>query len=376
MRPEEDLMVKKSRWAWLLALLAVFSLFAAACGSDDDEDAGTDDTSEDGGDGGEDGEGGAEGEVVISGSSTVEPISTRVAELLEEENPNILVDVDGPGTGDGFQLFCTGETDISDASRPISAEEVAACEDAGIDFIELEVAYDGLSVLTNPENADITCLTLEDIYALMGPESEDVANWSDAQELAAELGSSTEFPDASLDISAPGQESGTYDAFIELALEGIAEARFEEGVLEADPEDPEAPAALIREFPGQPDDNVIISGIEGSPSSFGWVGFAFAEGAGEEVKELEVDAGDGCIAPTIETIADGSYPLSRSLYIYVSVPALEENPALQEYVDFYLSDAGLAAVGEVGYVDLDEATLEATRGVWEAQETGTRDGGE
>jgi phosphate transport system substrate-binding protein len=367
-------MFTKSRWAWFLAVLAVFSLFAAACGDDDGEDTSSDDTSEDGGDGSEGG--GAEGEVVISGSSTVEPISTRVAELLEEENPDILVDVDGPGTGDGFQLFCAGETDISDASRPISAEEVAACEENGIEFVELEVAFDGLSVLTNPANADVTCLTLEDIYALVGPESEDVESWADAQELASELGSSTELPDAPLEISAPGQESGTYDAFIELALEGIAEARFEEGALEADPEDPEAPAALIREFPGQSDDNIIISGIEGSDSSFGWVGFAFAEGAGDGVKELEVDAGDGCIAPSIETIADGSYPLSRSLYIYVSLPALEENPALQEYVDFYLSEAGLAAVSEVGYVDLDADTLAATQAVWEAQETGTRDGGE
>jgi phosphate transport system substrate-binding protein len=364
-------MLKKSRWAWMIALLAVFSLFAAACG--DDDETSSDDTSEDGGDGGT---GGAEGEVVISGSSTVEPISTRVAELLEEENPDILVDVDGPGTGDGFQLFCAGETDISDASRAISAEEVAACEENGIDFIELEVAFDGLSVLTNPANETVTCLTLEDIYALVGPESDGVESWSDAQELATELGSSTELPDAPLEISAPGQESGTYDAFIELALEGIAEARFEEGELEADPEDPEAPAALIREFPGQSDDNIIISGIEGSDSSFGWVGFAFAEGAGEGVKELEVDAGEGCTAPSIESIADGSYPLSRSLYIYVSVPALEENPALEEYVDFYLSEAGLAAVSEVGYVDLDEETLAATQAVWEGQETGTRDGGE
>jgi phosphate transport system substrate-binding protein len=358
-------MLQKSRWAWAIALLAVFSLFAAACG--DDENGSSDDTT--------DGGGGASGDVVISGSSTVEPVSTRVAELLEEENPDILVDVDGPGTGDGFALFCAGETDISNASRPIKAEEVTACEDAGIEFIELEVAYDGLTVMTNPENTAVECLTLADLYALVGPESADFGNWSDAQALAAELGSTTVFPDASLDISAPGQESGTYDAFIELALQDLTEERVASGDVPADPEDPEAPAEEIRDYPGQADDNIIISGIEGSPSSFGWVGFAFAQGAGEGIKELEIDGGEGCVAPTAETIADGSYPLSRSLYIYVSTTALEENAALAEYVDFYLSDAGIAAVPEVGYVDLSAEDLEAARGVWEAKTVGTRDGG-
>lgn len=362
-------MMKKSRWAWLVAVLAVFSIVATACGDDDE-------SSSDGGDGGsEDGGGGAEGEVVISGSSTVEPISTRVAEFLEEENDAILVDVDGPGTGDGFALFCEGETDISDASRPIKAEEMATCEENGIEFIELEVAYDGLSVLTNPANEAITCLTLADLYALMGPESEDVGNWSDAQELAAELGSTTEFPDASFEISAPGQESGTYDSFIELALQDTVEARFEEGMIEPADDDPESPAAEIREFPGQADDNVILSGIEGSDSSFGWVGFAFAEGAGDAVKELEIDGGEGCVAPTAESISDGSYPLSRSLYIYVNAAAAEENAALAEYVDFYLSDAGIAAVADVGYVDLDDESLAATRETWEARTTGTTAGG-
>ena len=362
-------MLQKSRWAWLLAVLAVFSLVAAACGDDEDEGgSGSDDTSADGG-------GSAEGEVNISGSSTVEPISTRVAEFLEETNDAILVNVDGPGTGDGFALFCAGETDISDASRPIKEEEVTTCEENGIEFIELEVAYDGLSVLTNPENADVTCLTTQDLYALMGPESEDVGNWSDAQALAEELGSSTTFPDASFDISAPGQESGTYDAFIELALADTVEARLAEGKIPAAADDPESPESEIREFPGQADDAVIISGIEGSPSSFGWVGFAFAEGAGDGVKELEVDAGDGCVGPTVETIADGSYPLSRSLYIYVSVPALEDNAALAEYVDFYLSDEGMAAVADVGYVDMSAEDLEAARATWEARTTGTTAGG-
>jgi phosphate transport system substrate-binding protein len=316
------------------------------------------------------------GRLSVSGSSTVEPISTRMAELFEDVTPEILVDVDGPGTGDGFQLFCNHEVDIADASRPIKAEEVALCADNGVEFIELEVAYDGLTVLTNAENSTVECLGLADLYALVGPEAAEVGNWRDAEPLARELGSATELPDASFDLHAPGQESGTYDAFIELALKDITEERFEAGHIEPSADDPDEPEAMIREFPGQPDDNVILSGIAGSDSSLGWVGFAFAEGAGDDVKELAIDGGAGCIEPTAGTIADGSYPLSRSLYIYVNADAAREDPALAEYVDFYLSDAGQAAVPEVGYVTLDAASLAATRQVWEARETGTRDGGD
>ena len=123
----------------------------------------------------------------------MQPISSRVGELLEDCGSGVAATVDGPGTGDGFELFCAGETDISDASRPIDEEELAACEDAGIEFIELKVGIDGISVLTNPAN-EIECLSFADLYALVGPESEGFENWSDAQDLATELGSTTELP--------------------------------------------------------------------------------------------------------------------------------------------------------------------------------------
>jgi phosphate transport system substrate-binding protein len=316
------------------------------------------------------------GRLAISGSSTVEPISTRVAELFEDVTPEILVDVDGPGTGDGFQQFCAGEIDIADASRAIKAEELALCEENDVELIELEVAYDGLTVLTSAENEAVECLRLADLYALTGPESNDVDNWRDAAELAGELGSDTTFPDQAFELHAPGQESGTYDAFVDLALKDITAERFEAGHIDAASDDPEAPEAVIREFPGQSDDNVILSGIGGSDSSFGWVGFAFAEGAGDDVREIAIDGGDGCVAPSFESISDGSYPLSRSLYIYVNADTVRSSPALGEYIDFYLSDAGQAAVPEVGYVTLDPETLAATRAIWDARTTGTRDGGE
>ena len=349
-------MPKKKPVAWL-SLLLVFGLVAAACG--DDDDAGTTDTTAaaDGGGGG----GGASGTVDISGSSTVAPVSTRVAELLEAVNADIVVNVDGPGTGDGFALFCEGTTDISDASRPIKAEEAETCEAAGIEFIELKVAIDGLAVMTSGDNDAVECLTFPDLYALSGPESQGIDNWNDAEALAGELGSSTDLPDLAFSMSAPGEESGTYDTYVELVIEEFNEDRGEDAVSRPD-------------YQSSADDNVIIQGITGAEGSFGWVGYAYAREA-EGVKMLEIDGGDGCVAPTDDTIASGEYPLARDLYIYVNTAKLAENPAIQEYVDFYVSDDGIAAVPEVGYVSLADDALEATRAVWESGEIGTRDGG-
>ncbi|HEX6238594.1 MAG TPA: substrate-binding domain-containing protein [Acidimicrobiales bacterium] len=346
------------RYVRLLALPLALALIAAACGDDDTAAGGDGGGSGAASDGDE-----ASGTIDVSGSSTVAPVTTRVAEQFEEVAPDVQVNVDGPGTGDGFALFCDGETDISDASRPITAEEVETCEANGIEYIELKIAIDGLSVLTNPAN-DTECLSFADMYALVGPESQGFATWSDASELAAELGSDTELPDASLDITAPGEESGTYDSFLEIVLEDIAEERDQEPVSRPD-------------YQSSADDNVIIQGIEGSDSSFGWVGYAYAIEAGDAVKQLAVseEPGGECIAPTEETVADGSYPIARDLYIYPNVERLEENPALVEFLDYYLSDEGLAAVGDVGYIDLPSDAIAETRDVWEARETGTRDGG-
>ena len=321
-----------------LALFAL-ALVAAACGGDDGAAGG-----------------GVEGDVFITGSSTVEPISVRVAEHFESVEPGVVVDVEGPGTGDGFELFCGGEADITGASRPIQPAEATACTDAGVDFVELKVANDGLTVLTSPANATVECLTTEDIYALAGPESEGFETWSDAQPLAAELGSTTVVPDAPLDVVGPGEESGTYDAFVELALAGVAEARVDAGAITE-----EAAATTRPDYQSSPDDNTIIQGVEGSDSSFGWVGFAFAQNAGEGVKELEVDAGDGCVAPTAATITDNSYPLSRPLFVYVSGPALREKPEVQVFADYSVSDEGIASVEEVGYVALPADQLAASR---------------
>jgi phosphate transport system substrate-binding protein len=339
--------------AGILAGVLAFSLIAAACGGDDDN-AGSS-----GATGGTTGATGVSGSITISGSSTVLPISNLVAELFNEQNPDVQMSVDGPGTGDGFVLFCKGETDISDASRPIEDEEKKACTDGGVDYVELAVAFDGITVMTNPENGDVTCLNSGDLYALFGPESEGFTTWSDADSLAKKVGGNGGFPDAPLEITAPGAESGTYDAFIELS--GITDIAIEQGLSE------DEAATLRRDYQSSPDDNVIIQAMEGSAGALGFVGFAYAEGAADQIKIIQVDGGSGCVEPTRDTIADGSYPLSRTLYIYVNKEKIASNPALNAFVDLYLSDDGLkTAVEQAGYVDLPDDQVQTSRSTWDS----------
>ena len=169
--------------------------------------------------------------------------------------------------------------------------------------------------------------------------------------------SNAPYPDAPLDVTAPGEESGTFDSFIEIALEDIADGR-------------EQDATTRPDYQASPDDNVIVEGISGSDTSLGWVGYAFASENSDVIKALAVDGGDGCVTPTDETISDGSYPIARSLWIYPSLTALEGNTALEAFVDFYMSDEGFASVTEVGYVSLPEDRIEATRTAWEERRAG------
>ncbi|HEX2057666.1 MAG TPA: substrate-binding domain-containing protein [Actinomycetota bacterium] len=348
-------MTATTRWPLKLsAAAAALALVAAACGGGDDRNGSGAGSSE------------LDGSVAVSGSSTVEPISTLVAQKFSSINPGVAISVDGPGTGDGFELFCRGEIDVADASRPIEPEEAATCKEAGIDYVELKVGIDGITVLTSPANDEVTCLDFHDLYALLGPESEGFETWSDANGLAEEVGAgNAPYPDAPLDVTAPGEESGTYDSFAELVLEDIAYE--ERGIPEDDP--------VIRpDYQASANDNVILQGIEGTESSLGWVGFAYFAQAGDTVKAVEIDGGDGCVAPTEETIADGSYPVARELFVYVNSVEAESNPALASFVDYYLSDEGLASVAEAGYVDLPEEEMQASLDAWSSMETGTREG--
>ena len=343
---------------WLFALVAVVALAAAACGDDDDSSdnetttaptqatqeatpqttAAPVDTEE------------ITGDVSISGSSTVEPVSVRVAELFESVAPGVNVTVDGPGTGDGFRLFCAGETDISDASRAIKDSEAEDCAANNINWIELRVGIDGIAVMTHPDNT-VECVTFGDLYALIGPESQGVNNWADGQALASELGSGTNLPNQSLDVYGPGEESGTFDSFIELVLEDTADERGQDATTRVD-------------YNANANDNIIIQGITSSSGSLGWVGFAYAINA-DNVKLLEVDGGDGCVPANPDTIASGEYPISRSLYIYVNAEEAASNQALRAYVDYYMSTGLDVAVLDVGYVALTDDSKQQTRNNWD-----------
>ena len=298
------------------------------------------------------------GSINISGSSTVQPITSLVAENFKEIAPGVSTAVAGPGTGDGFVLFCQGKTDISDASRPIEDDEAKTCKAAGIHYVELVIGLDGITVMTNTSNDAVTCLNDGDLYALFGPESNGIDNWKDADSLATKVGGTGNFPDLPLDITAPGQESGTYDAFIELS--GIPDTAAAQGVPEA------KQSSLRNDYQSSPNDNTIIQAMSGSPGSLGFVGFAFADQNADTVKEIQVDGGSGCVTPSHDTIADGSYPLSRSLYIYVNTDKVATNPALKAFVDYYVSDEGIAAVGDADYVDLPADRIAATQAAWQS----------
>ena len=385
---------RKRRTALVAGVLAL-SLVAASCG--DDDDTATDTTTAPAGDATTTaaadeptttaGSGGPapsvsvdpslSGEVVVSGSSTVEPISTAVGARFSDVASGVAVSVEGPGTGDGFAKFCAGETDISDASRPISEEEVATCADAGIEYIELKVAIDGLSVITSAENTEVECLSFVDLWALLGPDAEGVNNWADAQPVAEEAAATVTdlgainvpYPDAELTVTGPGEESGTFDSFNEIVIAAVGE---ELGIEDA----------LVRiDYTPSPNDNVIIEGIGANPTSLGWVGFAFVEENLDTVRPLQVDGGGGCVEPTPDTILSGDYPISRELYIYVNAAKAESDPAVAGYVDFYLSqlsEGGVvgtdAAAGQVPYVPLAADDFAATLEVWTAKTVGSSAG--
>ncbi len=345
-------MGKRKRWLTLAAAVMSLSLLAAACSSDDETGGGTTGGTT----------GGSEeltGSLFISGSSTVEPVTALVAEFFAAAQPGVDIAVEGPGTSDGYELFCNGETDVQDASRAIDEEEVAACEANGIEFVELQVAIDGMAVMTSPDNpTPPTCLNINDLYALIGPESEGFGSFSDATALGEEVGGiGTPYPDQPMELIAPGEESGTYFSFIDLAISDLAEARGQEEVTRPD-------------YVASANDNVIVEGISGSQNSIGWVGYAFFQENAEVLRAIPIAPLDGtaadCVEPNPDTIASFAYPLSRPLFIYVNTVKAAEKPELVAFVDLYMSDEGLGtAVSEVGYVNIDSDLTATTRQTWE-----------
>ncbi len=263
------------------------------------------------------------GSIEIDGSSTVYPITEAVAEeFMAETGRGVRVTVGVSGTGGGFKRFCAGETAISDASRPIKASEREACERAGVAYLEIPVAYDGIAVVANPANAFLECLTVAELRRIWESGS-TVRRWSDIR---------PEWPSEEIHLYGPGTDSGTFDYFTE-AIVGEA-------------------GASRPDYTASEDDNVLVQGVAGDPNALGYFGYAYYEENAERLKLVGVDAGSGCRLPARETIKTGEYaPLSRPVFIYVSESALDR-PEVAAFVQYYLENAG-ELVPQVGYVALD-----------------------
>lgn len=278
-----------------------------------------------------------EGTIAIDGSSTVYPVTEAVAEEFRVKQPRVQVTIGVSGTGGGFKKFSRNETDISDASRPIKEKEIKACEEQGISYVELSVAFDGLAVLVNPENDWVDYFTVEELKKIWEPSAQGtIMKWNQIR---------PEWPNEEIHLFGPGTASGTYDYFTE-AIVG------ESGASRGD-------------FTASEDDNVLVQGIAGDVYGLGFFGLAYFKENKDLLKLMPVDGGNGPVSPSIETVKDGSYaPLSRPLFIYVSSKSVEK-PEVVEFVQFYLDKAAELSV-DVGYIPMPESDYQAEKAEFEA----------
>src|SRR5215207_7813088 len=313
----------------LLALAAALLAFVAAgCGRDEDEEGNGAATTA----GGEQ----LSGRIEVDGSSTVGPLVTAAAENFRAEQPDVDVTVGISGTGGGFERFCAGETDISNASRPIKDdEEVPVCQENGVEYTEIHIANDGIAVVTNKENDWATCLTVEQLNKISGPDSK-VDNWNQVD---------PSFPDQRMTLAGPGTDSGTFDFF-------TAEINGEEDASRTD-------------YQATEDDNVTVQAVEGDKGGLGYFGLSYFEQNQEQINDVEVDGGDGCVAPTTETVQDGSYtPLSRPLFIYVKNESLQK-PEVKAFVQYLLDNEQTIAENAL-FVPLTDEQLQESQATFEA----------
>lgn len=311
------------------AVLCV-GLLGAACGdANGASNTGTTDTGSDA----------LTGEIAIDGSSTVYPIAQAVAEDFQIDNPDVKVSVGFAGTGGGFEAFCAGDTDISNASRPIEDTEAACLDEAGIGYTEFQIGVDGLAIVTNPATDWVDCITFDELKAIYEPGSK-VTNWSDVN---------PEWPDTEIKIYGPDPDSGTYD------------------YLASEVADPDADEPTTRDDMTQSaDDNVLVQGVAGDEGSIGYFGFAYYEENTDKLKDLAVDNGDsGCVQPSAETVKANEYPLSRPLFFYVANDAMKR-PEVASFVEYWVTNAAEYATA-VGYVEAPEeasaANAEALAGL-------------
>ncbi|MDW7614536.1 PstS family phosphate ABC transporter substrate-binding protein [Peribacillus simplex] len=284
---------------------------AAGCGSDDTKTSSSEGK----------GSGKLQGEVITDGSSTVFPIMEAVAEEYMATQPDVKVSVGSSGTGGGFKKFIAGETDLSNASRPVKKEESTMLDEKGVKYTELKLAFDGISIVANKDNDFIDSLTVEELQKLW-VDNGKVKKWSDIR---------PEWPNEEIKFYSPGTDSGTYDYFNEVILN----------------EKPMVENATLSE-----DDNVLVQGVEGDKNAIGFFGYAYYAENKDKLKIVSIDNGKGAVEPTHETIKSGEYaPLSRPLYTYVANKSVAEKEQVADYTQFVIENAGKLAE-EVGYVSL------------------------
>jgi len=280
------------------------------------------------------------GTITIDGSSTVYPITEAVAEDFQAANSGVKVPTSLSGTGGGFKKFCKGETDINDASRPIKAEDDAegkACKAANIEYVELQIAIDGLTVVVNPANTFATCLTIDELKKIYGPDSPKDLKWSDVR---------AGYPGAAVNRFMPGADSGTFDYFTD-EINGETDAATQHATQSED-------------------DNVLVTGVAGDANAISFFGYAYFVENKDKLKAVEVDGGSGCIAPTEATINDGTYtPLSRPLFIYPDIGKAKSRPEVKAFVDFYLENTNTLSA-EVGYIAMPDDLLQKEKDEWKA----------
>ncbi|MGJ5633392.1 PstS family phosphate ABC transporter substrate-binding protein [Nostoc sp. CALU 1950] len=283
------------------------------------------------------------GKVQIDGSSTVYPISEAMAEEFQKANPGVQVTVASSGTGGGFKKFCAGETDISNASRPIKPEEVELCKKGNIEYIELPIAYDGLSVVVNPQNNFASCLKVDELKKMWEPGAQGkVTQWNQIN---------PKFPAQKIGLYGPGTDSGTYDYFTQAVVGKEGESR--------------------GDFTASEDDNTLVQGVSADQGGIAFFGYAYYENNKEKLKLVGIDGGKGCVQPSPQTIGDGTYqPLSRPEFIYVKKTAATR-PEVKAFVDFNYAPANQKLVTEVGYVPLPSDLLTEVQGRFNSGKVGS-----
>lgn len=281
-------------------------------------------------------------DVRVDGSSTVYPITLAVAEEFSIEFPDSNVSVAFSGTGGGFSKFCAGETAISNASRIVKQSEIDACAANGVEFVEIPVAFDALTVVTNIENDWAQCMTVEELSKAWRA-GEGVETWADIR---------AGWPDEEIEFYAPGVDSGTFDYFVEEIIGEDNEIRTDF-------------------FPSE-DDNVLVQGVEGNPYAMSFFGYAYYLEEEGKLNAVSIDDGDGCVEPSTATIESGTYtPLARPLFIYVSTAAADEDDTVQEFVEFYLGDDARPLIADTGYALLDPVAYELSLARFDVRETGS-----